>query len=240
MLPVQPRRSEVRWRPGQEATLTPPCSNLRSFGSQCIALKKAHVILLGFLAPLVVIWRPIVIRRPGNCALFSPTLRPCNAVRDSGVDLHDTRDVTRGGGATGHNSRPPNHYGAPNHCWGHRITAGCPVKSQQCHKYFKYSVFAFKRPQVRTQGRQTCFGGPFGAPKLTTPRGVTRIDGARRKNQICRPIFEPEVLRKQIYCIEGSICDIVGNFRRPHNDFGARGIAPPLHPLVSLIVVFVT
>jgi len=32
-------RNEVRWRPGQEASLAPPCSHLRSFGSKCTALK---------------------------------------------------------------------------------------------------------------------------------------------------------------------------------------------------------
>ena len=28
-------------------------------------------------------------------------------------------------------------------------------------------------------------------------------------------MFEPEVFREQIYCIEESTCDIVGTFRRP-------------------------
>ena len=28
------------------------------------------------------------------------------------------------------------------------------------------------------------------------------------------PMFEPEVIRTQIYCIEESTCDIVGTFRR--------------------------
>jgi len=37
--------------------------------------------------------------------------------------------------------------------------------------------------------------------------------GARTK--FGAPVFEPEVLSKQICCIEGSICDIVGNFRCP-------------------------
>ena len=32
-------RNEVRWRPGQEASLTTPCSNLRSFESKSSALK---------------------------------------------------------------------------------------------------------------------------------------------------------------------------------------------------------
>jgi len=57
MLPVLPikhtqhvqERNEVRWRPGQEASLVPPCSNLRSFGSKCTVLKKVLVTLLGLL-----------------------------------------------------------------------------------------------------------------------------------------------------------------------------------------------
>jgi len=40
-------RSEVRWRPEQEASLTPPCSNLRSFVSRFTVLKKILVTLLG-------------------------------------------------------------------------------------------------------------------------------------------------------------------------------------------------
>jgi len=36
-------RHEIRWRPGQEASLAPPCSNPRSFGSKCAVLKKVHV-----------------------------------------------------------------------------------------------------------------------------------------------------------------------------------------------------
>jgi len=40
-------RNEVRWRPQQEATMAPPCSNLRSFGNKCAVLKKVLVTLLG-------------------------------------------------------------------------------------------------------------------------------------------------------------------------------------------------
>ena len=35
------------------------------------------------------------------------------------------------------------------------------------------------------------------------------------------PMFEPEVIRKPMYCIEESTCDIVGSFRRPSHLFGA-------------------
>jgi len=40
-------------------------------------------------------------------------------------------------------------------------------------------------------------------------RGVTRLDGVRGKKQVWRPMFEPEVFRKQIYYIEERACDIV-------------------------------
>jgi len=48
-----------------------------------------------------------------------------------------------------------------------------------------------------------------------TTRCVTRLDGARGKKQIWRPMLEPEVCRKQMYCIEESTCDNVGTFQRP-------------------------
>jgi len=48
------------------------------------------------------------------------------------------------------------------------------------------------------------------------------------------PMFEFEVFRKQMYCIEESTCDIVGSFWRPPQSFGARGIVPPsLRPWVG-------
>jgi len=65
-------RTEVRWRPGQEAGLTPTCSNLRSFGSKCTVLKKVLVTLLGLFRAL----------RSHSAAnelfpLCPPSLRPC-------------------------------------------------------------------------------------------------------------------------------------------------------------------
>jgi len=45
-------RTGVRWRPGQETSLTPPHSDVRSFGSKCAILEKVLVTLLGlFGAP---------------------------------------------------------------------------------------------------------------------------------------------------------------------------------------------
>ena len=43
--------------------------------------------------------------------------------------------------------------------------------------------------------------------------------GARSKSGA--PMFETEVFRKHMYCIEESTCDIVGTFRRPSQWFGA-------------------
>jgi len=45
-------RTEVRWRPGQEASLAHPCSNLSSFGSKCTALTKVLVMFLGLFGAL--------------------------------------------------------------------------------------------------------------------------------------------------------------------------------------------
>jgi len=44
-------RNEVRWRPGQEASLAPQCSKLSSFGSKFTVLKKVLVTLMGLSAP---------------------------------------------------------------------------------------------------------------------------------------------------------------------------------------------
>ena len=51
--------------------------------------------------------------------------------------------------------------------------------------------------------------------------------GARSK--FGAPIFETEVFRKQMYCIEESTGDIVRTFRRPPHQFGAArsDLAPP-------------
>jgi len=51
--------NKVRWRPGQELSLAPLYSNLRSFGSKCTVLKKVFVTLLGlFGAPAVILRCP--------------------------------------------------------------------------------------------------------------------------------------------------------------------------------------
>ena len=52
-------RIEVRWHPGQEASLAPPYLNLRSFGSKCTELKKVLVTLLRPFGAPTVIQRPL-------------------------------------------------------------------------------------------------------------------------------------------------------------------------------------
>jgi len=62
-------RTEVKWRPGQEASLAPPCLNLRSFGSKCAVLKKVPVTFLGLFGA------PRSDSAPGQlCPLVTPPL----------------------------------------------------------------------------------------------------------------------------------------------------------------------
>jgi len=44
---------------------------------------------------------------------------------------------------------------------------------------------------------------------LTSPmtRGATKLDGARVKKQVWRPLLDLEVFRKQMYCTEESTWD---------------------------------
>jgi len=44
-------------------------------------------------------------------------------------------------------------------------------------------------------------------------KGVARLDGARGKKQVWRPMSEPEIFRKQIYCIGECTCGIFKTFR---------------------------
>jgi len=54
-------RTEVRWGPGQETSLPPPCSKLRFYGNKCTVLKIVLATLLGLFGA------PIVIPLPANC-----------------------------------------------------------------------------------------------------------------------------------------------------------------------------
>jgi len=96
-------RNEVRWRPGQEASLAPPRSRLRPFESKCAVLKNVLATLLGvFGFTRSDFGVTIVTRRPGDCApLSSPCyvplcLRPCKPtlpLRQLRIHATDVTDV---------------------------------------------------------------------------------------------------------------------------------------------------
>ena len=65
-------RNEVRRRPGQEASLPPPSSNLRPFGRKFTVLKK--VLVSRHLAA------PAVVRRPHNDPAPGELCAPCHPV----------------------------------------------------------------------------------------------------------------------------------------------------------------
>jgi len=76
-------RKNVRWRPGQKASLAPSYSNLRSLGSECTVLKKLYVTLLWLFGaprshstPSECFGASIVNRRPGNCGPFPSLITP--------------------------------------------------------------------------------------------------------------------------------------------------------------------
>jgi len=82
-VPISWRRNEIGWRPGQEASLVPPCSYLRSFGNKCTVLNNVLVTLLGLFGNPAVIRRPphwfdapIVTRCPGIVPPVPPIVTP--------------------------------------------------------------------------------------------------------------------------------------------------------------------
>jgi len=63
--------NEARWRAGQEESMAPFCSNLRSFRSRCTVLKKVLVTLFGTcpLAP-----RPLAPHSDSARGEYTPSL----------------------------------------------------------------------------------------------------------------------------------------------------------------------
>ena len=49
-------------------------------------------------------------------------------------------------------------------------------------------------------------------------KAETKLDGARGRSKFGAPMFEPEVFRKQMHCIEESTCDTVEIFGNPRSD----------------------
>jgi len=68
-------RNEVRWRPGQEASLVPPCSNLRSIGRKFTVLKEVLVTLLGLFGA------PRSDSGPGELCSCPPHYAPADTIR---------------------------------------------------------------------------------------------------------------------------------------------------------------
>jgi len=70
-------RNEVRWHPGQDAGLAPPCSNLRSFRKKMFCIEEGICHIVGMLRHFPH-WfgAPIVIRLPGNCVPDAPLVTP--------------------------------------------------------------------------------------------------------------------------------------------------------------------
>ena len=71
--------NQVRWRPGQEASLPPQCSNLRSFESECNVGEERTCDIVGtFRRPLQSFGAPRNDSAPnGLCPSCCPSLRPC-------------------------------------------------------------------------------------------------------------------------------------------------------------------
>ena len=69
--------NEVRWSQGQETSLAPPCSNLRSFGNKFTVLKNVHVTILELFGAPAMIQGPPNDSASGELYPLSPSLRPC-------------------------------------------------------------------------------------------------------------------------------------------------------------------
>jgi len=58
--------------------------------------------------------------------------------------------------------------------------------------------------------------------------------GAR--NKFGASMFEPEVCRKQMHCIEESTCDTVATFWHPRSDSAPGELCPPCPSLVTTLL----
>ena len=91
LLIIDQGRNEVRWSPGQEASLVPPCLNLRCFRSKCTVFKKVLMIFLGLLVPSAVMRHPRSDSVPGELELCPLCPLPCYASAiDESMDNEDT------------------------------------------------------------------------------------------------------------------------------------------------------
>ena len=75
---------------------------------------------------------------------------------------------------------------------------------------------AVSGPPVARQSRIRLSAKVFGHPC----RGITKLNVPGARSKFGAPMFEPEVLRKQMYYVEESTCDNVGTCRCPSQSFG--------------------
>jgi len=76
--------------------------------------------------------------------------------------------------------------------------------------------------QNSIQGKEEMSPRTWGWPGWAMAPGAQRgqmAPGARSK--FGAPVVETEVLRKQMHCIEESVCDIVGTFWSPRSDLAS-------------------
>jgi len=59
------------------------------------------------------------------------------------------------------------------------------------------------------------------------------------RNKFGAPVFEPEIFQEQMYCIEGSTCDMAGSFRRPghRTPFAPSRFAPESDSVLNVPLV---
>jgi len=75
---------------------------------------------------------------------------------------------------------------------------------------------------------------------ITVHKGVTTLDGAQGKKQVWRPMFEPEVFRKEITVLKKLRLKLLRLFGAPimtrrRGNFATRRYAPDCASLVHLV-----
>ena len=95
------------------------------------------------------------------------------------------------------------------------------------------------RERVRNTGGLDTFAHCSSCALWSYSRTIWCSD--QRRNEVRwwrpgRPMWEPEVFRKQMYCTEESTCDIAGTFRPPPSVIRRPGSCAPLPPLVTPLV----
>ena len=141
---------EDRQRLGQEASLAPPCSNLRSFGKKFTVLKKVLMKLLGlFVAPSRHLASPAVIRcphnhpGPGELSPLAPRryapAYTSTKYSDRALNMHTHWDAFINAISQLRSYKQPR-FGLVKLCWLYpRVEEFLPIAHLQCYDYHAYS-----------------------------------------------------------------------------------------------------